>query len=296
MQKPVVAVSGKNGQLGNELQNAAKTNNTFEFVFAGREELNLSDASTIESFFEKYHPNFFINCAAYTAVDKAEQDQENAYKINAEATGVIAQLCKNYKTVLIHISTDYVFDGTGKLPYKPEDETNPVNYYGYTKWLGEKLALENCSNTIIIRTSWVYSSYGHNFVKTMLRLMKERMDLNVVNDQLGSPTYAKDLAEAIIEIINYIAIKQEIHRGIFHFSNEGIISWFQFAQAIQQNAGMNCNVHPIATSQYPTPAKRPAYSVLNKEKIQNVYGIRIKDWQKSLKECLMKLGEMKNRD
>ncbi|MGN6619081.1 MAG: dTDP-4-dehydrorhamnose reductase [Ilyomonas sp.] len=289
MKKPLIAVTGKNGQLGSELNDLAASSNSFDFVFAGRDELDLADLSSIESFFKKYKPDYFINCAAYTAVDKAEQDQENAYKINAEAVGKIAYLCRQNYAVLIHVSTDYVFNGKNEHPYKTDDKTEPVNYYGYTKWLGEKLALENCNNTIIIRTSWVYSSYGNNFVKTMLRLMKDRTDLNVVNDQLGSPTYAKDLAEAILQIILQIHQTDKIESGIYHFSNEGIISWYEFATAIRNNAALQCNVHPIKTEQYPTPAKRPAYSVMSKEKITSVYNIQIKDWESSLHECLQQL-------
>lgn len=289
MEKPLIAVSGKNGQLGSELKDLADSFNSFDFVFAGRDELDLSDLSSIESFFKKYQPDYFINCAAYTAVDKAEQDQESAYKINAEAVGKIAQLCQQNSTVLIHISTDYVFNGSNDRPYEPNDKTEPINYYGYTKWLGEKLALENCKNTIIIRTSWVYSSYGNNFVKTMLRLMKDRTDLNVVGDQLGSPTYAKDLAEAILQIVLQIRQTHKTESGIYHFSNEGIISWYEFATAIKNNAALQCNVQAITTAQYPTPAKRPAYSVMSKEKIKSVYNLPIKEWESSLRECLQKL-------
>lgn len=288
--KPLIAVSGKNGQLGSELKDIAETAEAFDFIFAGRDELDLSDLSSIDSFFEKYKPTYFINCAAYTAVDKAEQDKENAYKINAEAVGRIAYLCNQSNSVLIQISTDYVFNGESEKPYTPEDDTDPVNYYGYTKWLGEKLALENCTNTIIIRTSWVYSSYGNNFVKTIMRLMKERTDINVVSDQTGSPTYAKDLAEVILQIIQQIEDTNKIETGIYHYSNDGVISWFHFATSIRDNAAFNCNIHPIPTTAYSTPAKRPAYSVMNKEKIKTVYRIPLKDWQASLKECLAKLS------
>jgi dTDP-4-dehydrorhamnose reductase len=285
MSKPIIAVSGKNGQLGSELQMLANSFSAFDFVFTEKEELNLADEKSIETFFKKNNPSFFINCAAYTAVDKAETEKEIAYKINAEAVGVIGKLCTEYQTKLIHISTDYVFNGNADKPYSANDKTDPVNYYGYSKCEGEKLALKNCVDTTIIRTSWVYSEFGNNFVKTMLRLMKERTEINVVNDQIGSPTYAKDLAEIILEII-----KQDAkYPGIYHFSNEGMISWFQFAEAIKDEINSSCKVGGIKTSQYPTPAKRPHYSVMDKNKIANVYGVSIKHWQESLKECLGKL-------
>lgn len=285
MEKPVIIVSGKNGQLGCELKDASLSFPRFEFHFFDRAELDIASNNAITAVFEKYKPAYFINTAAYTAVDKAETEQELAYLINAEATGNIANACKAYDSKLIHISTDYVFNGNASEPYKETDATDPVNYYGYTKWMGEQLALQNNAQTIVIRTSWVYSVYGSNFVKTMLRLMKERSDLNVVNDQFGTPTYAKDLAEAIMQIID----QHNFHPGIYHFSNEGAINWHQFATAIKEIKQLNCNIHPIPSSQYPTPAKRPAYSVLSKEKIQSAFGIQLKPWQQSLAECLEKL-------
>jgi dTDP-4-dehydrorhamnose reductase len=285
MRKPVIIVSGKNGQLGNELNDISKDYPQFEFHFFDKTELDIADAEAINIAFEKYKPAYFINTAAYTGVDKAETEQEQAYKINAEATGNIAKACKAYSTRLIHISTDYVFNGTGTQPYKEEDATDPVNYYGYTKWMGEKLALENNPQTIVIRTSWVYSAYGNNFVKTILRLMKDRTDLNVVADQFGSPTYAKDLAEAVLQMIT----KNHFIPGIYHFSNSGEINWHTFAIAIKDAKHFSCNVHAIPSSQYPTPAKRPAYSVMSKEKIQSAFNIQLKPWQQSLAECLEKL-------
>lgn len=290
MPAPVILISGKNGQLGKELQDIASSNQNFQFIFFDREELDIADESLLQSIFQKYTPFCFINCAAYTAVDKAETEQAQAYKINAEAVGSIAKHCNKYKTKLIHISTDYVFNGNATQPYKTNDATDPVNYYGYTKWLGEQLALNNNPATIIIRTSWVYSSYGNNFVKTMLRLMKERKEINVVNDQLGSPTYAKDLAEAIMEIVN--SQRSTVNSqpfGIYHFSNDGIISWYDFAVAIKEIKQLDCVVHSIPTSAYPTPAKRPSYSGLDKTKIANTFNIQLKNWKQSLKECLQLL-------
>lgn len=281
--KPVVLVSGKNGQLGFELMQLANRYPALELVFADRTTLDITQPGSVKAAFEQYRPAFFINCAAYTAVDKAESDQPAALASNAEAVGNIAQCCEQYNATLVHISTDYVFNGQGTKPYLPEDATDPVNYYGYTKWLGEQLALKNCSRTIIIRTSWVYSSHGNNFVKTMLRLMKERTELNVVNDQVGSPTYAKDLAEAILTIISQTGNQAY---GVYHYSNEGVISWFDFATAIRDAAQLSCKVNPIPTTAYPTPAKRPAYSVMDKQKIIQQFHVPVRDWKESLHACL----------
>jgi dTDP-4-dehydrorhamnose reductase len=285
MEKPVVVVSGKNGQLGNELCDIASKYPQLEFQFFSRTDLDITDTNHIEAVFEKYKPAYFINTAAYTAVDKAETDQEQAYLINAAAVGDIAKACKINGTKLIHISTDYVFNGKGHQPYKEEDATDPVNYYGYTKWMGEQLALHNNAATIVIRTSWVYSVYGNNFVKTMLRLMNDRSDINVVNDQLGSPTYAKDLAEAIMQIIT----QNDFKAGIYHFSNSGEINWHTFATAIKDVKHLSCNIHAIPSAQYPTPAKRPAYSVMSKKEIVGTFNIRLKPWRESLAVCLEKL-------
>ena len=285
--KPVILISGKNGQLGKELQDIASSYSNFEFIFFDKEELNIADTDLLKNLFQKFKPVFFINCAAYTAVDKAETEKEKAYLINAEAVGKIAEQCYLHKTKLIHISTDYVFDGKGKQPYNVNDITDPVNYYGYTKLEGERLALKNNSNTIILRTSWVYSKYGNNFVKTMLRLMNERKEINVVNDQFGSPTYAKDLAEVIMLIVNSQQSTVNGQRsGIYHFSNDGIISWFDFAFAIKEIKLLNCDINPIPTAAYPTPANRPSYSAFNKTKIVSAFNINLKNWKESLQECL----------
>jgi dTDP-4-dehydrorhamnose reductase len=287
-----IFVSGRDGQLGNELKTLSSTQN-FDFIFSDKDDMDITDEGILKEAFEKYKPSFFINCAAYTAVDRAETDQEITYKINAEAVGLIAKQCHRFNTKLIHISTDYVFNGNATEPYKPDDATDPVNYYGYTKWLGEQLALNNNPDTIVIRTSWVYSSYGANFVKTMLRLMKERKEINVVNDQFGSPTYAKDLAEAILEIVNSerLAVNSSpltAHHSpnIYHYSNDGIISWYDFAVAIKEIKQLDCAVHPIPTTAYPTPAKRPAYSGLDKSTIVSTFDIQLKNWKASLEDCL----------
>lgn len=286
MSNPLILVSGKNGQLGKELQDIVASNQDFDFIFFDKDELDIADENVLKEGFKKYSPSFFINCAAYTAVDKAETEKEKAYQINAEAVGNIAKFCNQFNTKLIHVSTDYVFDGNATQPYKEDDKTNPVNYYGYTKLKGEELALQNSPHSIIIRTSWVYSKYGNNFVKTMLRLMNERKEINVVNDQLGSPTYAKDLAEAIISTVNG---QQSTVNGIFHFSNDGIISWYDFAVAIKEIKKLDCIVNPIPTMSYPTPAKRPSYSVFDKTKIARTFSIQLKNWKESLSECLSQL-------
>jgi dTDP-4-dehydrorhamnose reductase len=291
---PHILVSGRDGQLGNELK-ALSSKQNFDFVFSDKDDMDITDENILKEAFERYKPSFFINCAAYTAVDRAETDQEITYKINAEAVGLIAKQCHQFNTKLIHISTDYVFNGDATQPYKPDDATDPVNYYGYTKWLGEQLALNNNPDTIVIRTSWVYSSYGANFVKTMLRLMKERNEISVVNDQFGSPTFAKDLAEAIFEIVNseWSTVNSSPARqhseNIYHYSNDGIVSWYDFAVAIKEIKHLDCVVHSIPTTAYPTPAKRPAYSGLDKSKIVNDFHIQLKNWKESLVYCLDQL-------
>jgi dTDP-4-dehydrorhamnose reductase len=289
MSKPLIVVTGKNGQLGWEILQIADTiKDSFDFLFTGREDLDLSKPESIAPFFEKYQPDYFINCAAYTAVDKAEQENEMAYKTNAESVGLIAQYCSKIHAKLITISTDYVFDGNGVTPYTTETKTNPINYYGYSKWMGEQLAISNCAETIVIRTSWVYSVHGNNFVKTMLRLMTDRPELNVVSDQIGSPTYAADLANTIIKIIESIELGHA-HYGIYHYSNSGVISWYDFATAIAKEGGKSCIVKPIPSSSYPTPAKRPGYSVMDCSKLVKDYGIELKAWELGLKICISKL-------
>ncbi len=287
LNKPVVLVTGKNGQLGSELADLTPAlHDKFTFCFFGRDELDISNEEQVTQVFNNLKPAFVINCGAYTAVDKAEAEKEKALAGNAYGVGVMASLCKQLGAKFIHVSTDYVFNGQGTTPYKEDDVTDPVNYYGYTKLQGEKLALQNNENSIVIRTSWVYSKYGNNFVKTMIRLMKERPEIRVVSDQVGSPTYAKDLAEAILQIIEG---SKPFKPGIYHFSNEGVISWFDFATAIQQLKHLNSTVSPIPTTAFPTPAKRPAYSVMSKEKIAADYGVTVRNWKDALIECLEKL-------
>ncbi|MDB5229833.1 MAG: rfbD, partial [Chitinophagaceae bacterium] len=247
--------------------------------------LDLTDHASLKEIFNRQNPQYFINAAAYTGVDKAETEKELAYAVNATAPGMIASLCNEYATRLIHISTDYVFNGNSQQPYSETGETDPVNYYGFTKLEGEKLVLKNCPQSIIIRTSWVYSSFGHNFVKTMLRLMKERSSISVVNDQFGAPTYAGDLAEAIVQIISKIENGQG-EFGIYHYSNQGRISWYDFAKAIKGITGSTCEVNAIPTAAYPTPAKRPSFSLMNTEKIKRVFNLSIPNWEESLHSCL----------
>jgi dTDP-4-dehydrorhamnose reductase len=289
--KSTILVSGGYGQLGFEISQLAASFSDFDFVFTDRDTLDITDAVAVEQFFEKYAPSFFINCAAYTAVDKAETEREISLAINAGAVGIIAACCRKFDTKLIHISTDYVFNGRGTKPYQPDDATEPVNYYGESKLQGEQLALQECPDTVIIRTSWVYSQHGHNFVKTMLRLMSERSELNVVNDQVGCPTYARDLAAAIMHIINTVHMgKRALQPGLYHYSNSGVISWFDFATAIKEIGGKSCTVNGIPTAAYPTPAARPAYSVMDTQKINDVYGVPLIPWRKSLEECIARLN------
>jgi dTDP-4-dehydrorhamnose reductase len=279
-----ILVTGANGQLGNELQVLARDFADYQFLFVTKEHLNIEDTASIKKYFSDHSINFCINCAAYTAVDKAEAEPENAFLINATAVANLAKICNEYNAQLIHISTDYVFDGIANQPYKETDKTNPVSVYGKSKLHGEELAIKNCPSTIIIRTAWLYSSFKNNFVKTMLRLMQEKESINVVNDQFGCPTYAADLAAAIVQIIT--SNQSNKTPGIYNYSNAGIANWYQFAVAIKKITGSNCSVNPITTAQYPAAAKRPAYSVLNTSKIKETFELLIPGWESSLQKCL----------
>jgi len=296
-----ILVTGKNGQLGqsiNKLINIeAKTKynpSSNEFIFVSREELDLSSKNSIDNYFNNNDKfDIIINCAAYTAVDKAEEEQELANQVNHLAVEQLARIANQQEAKLIHISTDYVFDGESGKPYVETDETNPINVYGKTKLAGEK-ALQDVmpTNAIIIRTSWVYSEYGNNFVKTMLRLGKERDEISVVSDQIGSPTYATDLAEAILKIVNnknYLEKQQPTE--VYHYSNKGEISWYDFAVEIFKVTKIDCKVNPITTDQYPIPAKRPKNTLINKDKISHRFNIDIFDWRKSLESCISILKE-----
>jgi dTDP-4-dehydrorhamnose reductase len=288
-----ILVTGSNGQLGKELQYISNKFLDFHFIFTTKEELLIQDESVVHYFFEKYTPLYCINCAAYTAVDNAETEKELAYAINVIGTKNLAEAATKFNCTLIHISTDYVFDGEKKAPYLETDVANPLNYYGFTKLEGEKIVLQESIKNIIIRTSWLYSSYGNNFVITMLRLMQEKESINVINDQIGAPTYASSLANLILEIINKIENEQLIFQGIFHYSSTAEISWFDFANAIKEFSNSTCLVNSITTSNYPTAAKRSLYSVLDKTKIITILGLELKNWKKELKECIAKIKNQK---
>lgn len=281
-----ILVTGANGQLGSEIKELAVNYPNFNFIFTDIDDFQLDKEQEIISNFNRIQPDMVINCAAYTAVDKAEQDQATADVINHQAIATLATLCHNSGAKLLHISTDYVFDGTSAVAYKETDLPNPKSVYGATKLAGEIACAKNCPESIIIRTAWVYSEFGTNFVKTMLRLMTEKETLNVVNDQIGSPTYAADLAQVILKILD----SNKWEPGIYHYSNEGEISWYDFALDIKELSGKKCEIHGIPASAYPTPAQRPAYSLLDKTKIKEVYGIETIDYKFSLERMLNKIN------
>ncbi len=286
-----ILITGANGQLGSELKALQATYPEYDMVFIDRSEMDLADAEAIKAYFVDKTFDVVINCAAYTAVDKAENEDYLADAINNKVVEVLASIAKEKNISLVHISTDYVFDGTGFKPYSETDSVNPQGVYGKTKLEGEKAMLAmNPSHSVIIRTSWVYSSYGANFVKTMLRLGKERDELGVIYDQVGTPTYARDLAEAIMVMLPQL---DNENVEIYHYSDEGVCSWYDFAKAIFELSGTQCHVKPIETKEYPTPAKRPHYSLLNKSKIKEHFNLSIPYWKDSLKECLQKMGEKK---
>lgn len=271
-----------------EFQKLSEQYPQFPFQFYSREELNIQDKISVRNIFEKVRPRYVINCAAYTAVDKAETDKETAFLVNATAVESLARQAAIFNIRLIHFSTDYVFDGNKRSPYQANDMVSPETIYGASKAEGERLAVIANRDAMIIRTSWVYSSYGKNFVKTMLRLMDEKEEIQVVNDQFGCPTYAFDLAETILQIISSVESgANEWRPGIYHYCNSGVITWYQFAVAIKELAGKKCNVLPITSEQFPTVAKRPSYSALDCAKINVNYGVRQKEWRESLKKCLL---------
>ena len=280
-----ILVTGANGQLGQSILEQSKNYKEIECFFVTRNELDITNEELINHYFEDKSFDIVVNCAAYTAVDKAEDDQENAYLVNVKATEFLAKITKQKGIPFIHISTDYVFDGTEAIPRLETDQTNPIGVYGQTKLDGENLALENNPKTIILRTAWVYSRFGNNFVKTMLRLFNDKDSISVVADQIGSPTNAIDLADAILTIVS----KDDLTYGIFNYSNEGECSWFGFAQKIKEFSNSTIEINPVSTSAYPTKAKRPAYSLLDKSKIKEVYQLNIPTWEDSLKEELKHL-------
>lgn len=274
----VVLVTGASGQLGTALKSIEGKHSEIKFVFVSSSDLDITDKYSIQTVFEKEKPDFCINAAAYTAVDKAESEPEKAFDINVKGAKNLAEICRDCNVTLLHVSTDFVFDGNKNIPYTEEDTTNPQSVYGQTKLDGEQAIKGVFGHYFIIRTSWLYSCFGNNFMKTMLRLAKERTSISVVNDQIGTPTHAVDLAEALIKIIT----SGKKAYGIYHFSNEGIASWYDLAKKIFEINNVTIDLQAIPSSQFPTPAKRPKYSVLDKTKIKTVFGIEIKKWEEAL--------------
>jgi dTDP-4-dehydrorhamnose reductase len=279
-----VLITGSKGQLGNELLILSKNFSQHSYFFTDIAEMDICDKTAIEEVVTKNKIDIIINCAAYTAVDKAEQEQQYAFKLNAEAVGNLCEVAQNYKIFLIHTSTDYVFDGRKNGPYLETDKTNPVSVYGKTKCKGEEIIMQHQLPSLIIRTSWLYSSFGNNFVKTILRLSHEKTHINVVSDQIGAPTYARDLASAIIQIVS--SEKFPGKPVIYHYANEGKISWYDFALAILEISGSNTPIHPIPAKDYPLPAPRPSNSLFCLDKIKKDFGISIPFWKDSLTDCL----------
>lgn len=280
-----ILITGCNGQLGNEMQLLEKVNPQHQYFNTDVAQLDITNPEAIEEFVNNNAIDIIVNCAAFTAVDKAESSQELCHLLNAKAPEYLAAAVAKRGGYLVQVSTDYVFDGTNHTPYTENEATCPNSVYGSTKLEGEKLAMAACANTMIIRTAWLYSTFGNNFVKTMIRLGQEKPELGVIFDQIGTPTYAGDLAAAIMAAINHGIVP-----GIYHFSNEGVISWYDFTKAIHRIAGItSCHVKPLHTTEYPTPAARPHYSVLDKTKIKQTYGIEIPYWEESLEKCVAKL-------
>ncbi len=279
----VVLVTGANGQLGQALKGVASMHDNIQFYFAGSIEADVTSGASLEAIFNKVKPRYCVNAAAYTAVDKAESEPEKAHAVNVAGAANLANVCNAHGTVLIHISTDFVFDGLKQIPYAEDDITNPESVYGRTKRDGEQQIINLLKEHYILRTSWLYSQYSNNFMKTMLRLGSERDTLSVVSDQTGTPTNANDLAEAILTIILQHNINFKTpHYGLYHFSNEGECTWYDFAKKIFEINKISIDLRPITTAQYPTPARRPMYSVLDKSKIKEVFGLEIKSWDNSL--------------
>lgn len=280
--KQRILVTGANGQVGKELREWAGLHPGISFYFQGREDLPLTNFEMIRTVFHTLQPDVLINCAAYTAVDKAEHEKELAFQVNAEAVGVMAALCKETGCRFIHISTDYVFDGRNTQPYLETDPTGPLSVYGASKLAGEQQALEWDPGAIVVRTSWVFASHGKNFVRTMMKLMAERAEVKVVDDQWGRPTYARDLARVLLSL----ALMENLPGGIYHFANAGATNWYQVAASIARYTGTSCKVLPIPSSSYPTDAERPAYGVLDTTKIETLTGLRPRHWEEALRECL----------
>lgn len=290
----MILVTGANGQVGQELQALAANYPQFKFYFADRNVLDIGDAAAVNAFFDKNAVAYCINCAAYTAVDRAEEETAMAEKINTEAVANLAKACALHQARLIHFSTDYVYHGASNVPYKETDEVSPKSVYAVTKRAGEVAALAHCAESVVIRTSWVYSTYGNNFVKTMLRLGAKLDSLRVVFDQIGAPTYAHDLAKASLDIVQFLETETSATPtvyGIFNYCNEGVTSWFDFAKAIFEIENIDINLRPIESKDYPTPAARPHFSVMNLQKIRETFGLEIPYWGESLRACLEKLSK-----
>lgn len=285
----VILVTGASGQLGSEIKAASRNYSGYEFIFTDADNLDITDSIAVNDFISGNQPDWIINCAAYNFVDRAENDSENAIRINATAVKNLAESIRGTETRLIHVSTDYVFDGSSNTPYNENSAVNPQSVYGKSKLEGEKFALLH-NGTMVIRTSWLYSAFGNNFMKTMLRLGKEKGSVNVVFDQVGTPTFAGDLAEAMLYIVSRV-IRNQIAfvAGTFQYSNEGVCSWYDFATEIFLEAGLKCKVNPILSKDFSSTVKRPSFSVLDKSKIKEDYGLEIPHWRKSLLKCLEKM-------
>lgn len=285
-----ILVTGAYGQLGNELKELSVNYTNWQFLFTDIDSLDITDKKEVESFFQEKKPDFVLNCAAYTAVDQAETDRNAALKVNANAPGILAAAAKKHNAGFIHISTDYVFDGRSFKPYEEIDPVNPESVYGKTKLAGEHAVRGENSSAVIVRTSWLYSTFGNNFVKTMLKLGQERETLKVVFDQVGTPTYAGDLARVLLKIADvYNKKPEQFIPGIYHYSNEGVASWYDFAHAVFEQTQIKCKILPVISGEFPTIAKRPHYSVLNKSKIKATFNLEIPYWKNSLKLCINKL-------
>ena len=290
-----IVVTGANGQLGRSIRRLSVERRELDFIFTDIDSLDIGNRDAVLAFAETHPVDFIVNCAAYTAVDKAEEEEEQCRRINTDAVAYLGEAAQHIGARILHVSTDYVFGGDSYMPYQENDPVSPTSVYGRTKLAGEKALSAVCPDAIIVRTAWLYSEYGHNFMKTMLRLGAERPEIRVVNDQIGSPTYAGDLAEAILSLLEKER-QGEQNSGIYHYTNEGVCSWYDFAHSIIRIAGLPAKVIPIPTREYPTAAKRPAYSVLSKEKIKREYHWVIPHWEDSLRKCLANMNVVKEKE
>ena len=290
-----IVVTGANGQLGRSIRRLSVEHRELDFIFTDIDSLDIGNRDAVLAFAETHPVDFIVNCAAYTAVDKAEEEEGQCRRINTDAVAYLGEAAQHIGARILHVSTDYVFGGDSYMPYQESDSVSPTSVYGRTKLAGEKALSAVCPDAIIVRTAWLYSEYGHNFMKTMLRLGAERPEIRVVNDQIGSPTYAGDLAEAILSLLEKER-QGEQNSGIYHYTNEGVCSWYDFAHSIIRIAGLPAKVIPIPTREYPTAAKRPAYSVLSKEKIKREYHWVIPHWEDSLRKCLANMNVVKEKE